>query len=441
MPLEGCDLLLGMPWCRVRGKVDTFGKQIVLTHKGKTIALDVKLKGESVPVVSASAISSVMKNHISAYLIFAKEKKDAPETNLGVLDKERLEFLKSYQDCFSESLPRTLPPERPEDHAIVEIRGTSPPNRAPYRVSAAQQEEIMSQVNELLEKGLIQPSSPPYCSPVLLVQKKDGSWRMCIDYRALNKNTIKNRFPIPQIDDVLDKLQGSAFFSRIDLKSRYHQIRIRPEDVHKTAFRTTFGLYEFLVMPFGLTNALATFNRMMDRIFRSHRAFIGTFFDDMIIFSKTEAEHREHLATVVEELRSNRLVVNGKKSEFFMEEIHFLGHIVSKNGVRMDPAKVEAIVNWPDLRTVHDVRSFLGLCSYYRRFIRLFAEIASPLHALTHKGAKFRWMEWEKEAFAMLKQKLSTEPVFILPDLRKASWCSVMPVEVALERYSCRMGM
>ena len=328
-----------------------------------------------------------------------KKKGIQGRTNLGELDKARFEFLKQYQDCFSESLPGVLPPERPEDHTIVEIPGTSPPNRPPYRVSVAQQEEIMSQVNELLDKGLIQPSSSPYCSPVLLVQKKDGSWRMCIDYRALNKNTIKNRFPIPRIDDVLDKLQGSAFFSRIDLKSGYHQIRIRPEDVHKTAFRTTFGLYEFLVMPFGLTNAPATFNRMMDRIFRPHRAFVGTFFDDMIIFSKTEADHREHLAAVFDELRTNRLVINGKKSEFFMQEIHFLGHIVSKEGVRMDPAKVEAIVNWPDLRTVHDVRSFLGLCSYYRRFIRLFAEIASPLHALTHKGAKFRWLEWEKRSF------------------------------------------
>ena len=236
----------------------------------------------------------------------------------------------------------------------------------------------MSQVNELLEKGLIQPSSSPYCSPVLLVQKKDGSWRMCIEYRALNKNTIKNRFPIPRIDDVLDKLQGSAFFSRIDLKSGYYQIRIRPEDVHKTAFLTTFGLYEFLIMPFGLTNTPATFNRMMDRIFRPHRAFVGTFFDDMIIFSKTEAEHKEHLATIFKELSNNKLVINGKKSEFFMEEIHFLGHIVSKEGVRMDPTKVEAIKSWLDLKTVHDVRRFLGLYSYYRRFIRHFSEIAVP---------------------------------------------------------------
>ncbi|MCO5605950.1 hypothetical protein L7F22_060136 [Adiantum nelumboides] len=166
---------------------------------------------------------------------------------------------------------------------------------------------------------------------------------MCIDYRALNKITVKNKFPIPRIDDVLDRLQGASFFSKIYLKSGYHRIQVNPADVPKTAFRTTFGLYEFLVMPFGLTNAPATFNHMMDRIFRPLRHCVRTFFDDMIVFSKREAEHMEHLRAVFEMLRKERLVINEKKSEFFMEEIHFLGHIVSKDGIRMDPAKIKAI--------------------------------------------------------------------------------------------------
>ncbi|MCO5547131.1 hypothetical protein L7F22_000573 [Adiantum nelumboides] len=184
---------------------------------------------------------------------------------------------------------------RLEDHTIDLIPGSTPPNRPPYRVSRAQNEEIMNQVKDLLEKGLIQPSSSPFCSPVLLVLKNDGSWRMCIDYRALNKITIRNRLPIPRIDDIRDRLQGSLSFTRIDMKSGYHQIRIALGDVYKTVFRTTFGLFEFLVMPFGLTNAPATFNRMMDRIFREYRLFVGTFFDDIIVFSKNEAEHRVHL--------------------------------------------------------------------------------------------------------------------------------------------------
>ncbi|MCO5564001.1 hypothetical protein L7F22_017656 [Adiantum nelumboides] len=236
-----------------------------------------------------------MKSSLFAYSIFLKELSNKDRTNMSTLDKERQDFLHSHADCFSEGLPGELPPVRPEDHTIDLIPGSTPPNPPPYRVSRAQNEEITNQVKDLLEKGLIQPSSSPYCSPMLLVLKKDGSWRMCIDYRALNKITIKNKFQIPRIDDILDRLQGSSCFSRIDLKSGYHQIRIEPGDVYKTAFRTTFGLFKFLVMPFGLTNAPATFNRMMDKILREYRLFVGTFFDEIIVFFKNEAEHRDHL--------------------------------------------------------------------------------------------------------------------------------------------------
>ncbi|MCO5605227.1 hypothetical protein L7F22_059407 [Adiantum nelumboides] len=223
---------------------------------------------EGCDVLLASAIPRLMKQHISAYLIYVKERDETESSNLSSLDVSRRAFLDEYADCFSEALPGQLPTERPEDHNTDLIPGSVAPNKPPYRVSAAQQEEIMTQGNELLQKGHIQPSSSPFCSPVLLVQKKYGSWRMCIDYRALDKITVKNKFPIPRIDDVSDRLQGASFFSRIDLKSGYHQIRVNPADVPKTAFRTTFGLYEFLVMPFGLTNAHATFSRMMDIIFR-----------------------------------------------------------------------------------------------------------------------------------------------------------------------------
>ncbi|MCO5564784.1 hypothetical protein L7F22_018452 [Adiantum nelumboides] len=357
MPLEGCDVLLGMPWF--------YNQKAVLDSFNKTV-LDVKLKGESVPLVSASAVPRLMKQHISTYLIYVKERDETESSNLSSLDVSRRAFLDEYADCFSEALPGQLPPERPEDHNIDLIPGSAAPNKPPYRVSAAQQEEIVTQVNELLQKGHIQPSSSPFCSPVLLVQKKDGSWRMCIDYRALNKITMKNKFPIPRIDDVLDRLQGASFFSKIDLKSGYHQIRVNPADMPKTAFRTTFGLYEFLVMIFGLTNDPATFNRTMDKIFWPLCHCVGTFFDDMIVFSKSEAEHMEHLRAAFDKLRKERLVVNGKKSEFFMEEIHFLGHIVSKDGVRMDPAKIKAIQDLQEPINIHEVCSFLGLCSYYR---------------------------------------------------------------------------
>ncbi|MCO5591229.1 hypothetical protein L7F22_045210 [Adiantum nelumboides] len=233
-----------------------------------------------------------MKQHIFAYLIYVKERDETESSSLSSLDVSRRAFFNEYADCFSEALPGQLPPERPKDHSIDLIPSSAAPNKPPYRVNAAQQEEIMTQVNELLQKGHIQPSSSPFCSHVLLVQKKDGSWSMCVDYRALNKITVKNKFPIPRIDDVLDRLQGASFFNRIDLKSGYHQIRVNLADVPKIAFRITFELYEFLVMPFGLTNAFATFNRMIDRIFQPLRHCVETFFDDMIVFSKSEAEPR-----------------------------------------------------------------------------------------------------------------------------------------------------
>ncbi|MCO5607713.1 hypothetical protein L7F22_061912 [Adiantum nelumboides] len=219
MPFEECEVLLGMSWFyNHKAILDSFNKKITLENRGRKIVLDVKLKGESVPLVSASAVPRLMKQHIFAYLIYVKEKDETESCNLSSLDVSRRAFLDEYADCFSEALPGQLPPENPEDHNIYLILGSAVPNPPPYRVSAAQQEEIITQVNELLQKGHIQLSSSPFCSHVLPMQKKDGSWRMCIDYRALNKITVKNKFPILRIDDVLDRLQGASFFSRIDLK-------------------------------------------------------------------------------------------------------------------------------------------------------------------------------------------------------------------------------
>ncbi|MCO5553261.1 hypothetical protein L7F22_006782 [Adiantum nelumboides] len=336
------------------------------------------------------------------------------------VDLELFNFLNQFQDVFIDDIPGELPPKRgDDDHMIELIPGSSPPNKPPYSVSQAQQEEIMRQVNELVEKGMVRPSSSPFCSPVLLVQKKDGTYRMCVDYRALNRITIKNRFLVPRVEDLFDKLQDSTYFSRIDLKSGYHQIRIVDEDIVKTAFRTTFGLYEYLVMPFGLTNAPATFNRMMERIFRPHRNFTGVFFDDVIIYSKTIEEHKEHLKVIFQALRDYKLYVNKKKSEFFLQEIQYLGHIISKNGIRMDPAKLEVIKDWANPRNLHEVRSFIGMCAYYRRFIEKFSLIAGPLHDLTKKNVKYVWIEKRQQAFDTLKQKLISQLVLALPDLSK----------------------
>ncbi|MCO5594118.1 hypothetical protein L7F22_048139 [Adiantum nelumboides] len=275
--------------------------KISFKFKEKDMCINAQESSSSISLVNDQAFDKSIKSSVFAYMIFVKDSlKGVDETQVNEngmqVDLELYNFLDQFQDVFIDYIPRELPPKRgDDDHMIELIPGSSPPNKPPYRVSQAQQEEIMRQVNELVEKGMVRPSSSPFCSPVLLVQKKDGTYCMFVNYRPLNRNTIKNRFFVPRVEDLFDKLQGSTYFSRIDLKSGYHQIRIVDEDKVNTTFCTTFGLYEYLVMPFGLTNAPTTFNRMMERIFRPHRNFTGVFFDDVIIYSKTIEEHKEHL--------------------------------------------------------------------------------------------------------------------------------------------------
>ncbi|MCO5570060.1 hypothetical protein L7F22_023774 [Adiantum nelumboides] len=264
-------------------------RKVTFKHKGRDIILHVNEKGHTIPLVSHDSLDKAMKSSISAYMIFVKDPPNSndvsPNGSLKV-DNDLHSFLNEHAELFIADIPDELPPRRgDDDHRINLIPRSSPSNKPPYRVSQAQQEEIMSQVIELVQKGMVRPGSSPFCSPVLLVHKKDGTYRMCVDYHALNKLTMKNQFPILSIEDMFDKLQGSTYFSRIDLESGYHQIQIVPKDIHKTGFRTTFGLYEFLVMPFGLTKAPGTFNIMMERIFRVHRAYTGVFFDTIIVYS------------------------------------------------------------------------------------------------------------------------------------------------------------
>ncbi|MCO5599560.1 hypothetical protein L7F22_053666 [Adiantum nelumboides] len=279
-PLKHEDVILGSPWFdRLAASIKFPERKISFKFKEKDMYINAQESGSSIPLVNDQAFDKSIKSSISTYMIFVKDSLNGvDETQVNEngmqVDLELFNFLNQFQDVFIDDIPGELPPKRGDDDHMIELTpGSSPPNKPPYRVSQAQQEEIMRQVNELVEKGMVRPSSSPFCSPVLLVQKKDGTYRMCVDYRALNRITIKNRFPVPRVEDLFDKLQGSTYFSRIDLKSGYHQIRIVDEDIVKTAFRTLFGLYEYLVMPFGLTNAPATFNRMMERIFRPHRNF------------------------------------------------------------------------------------------------------------------------------------------------------------------------
>jgi hypothetical protein len=279
--------------------------------------------------------------------------------------------------------------------------------------------ELKKQLQELLDKGFIRPSTSPWECPALFVKKKDESLRMCVDYLPLNAVTIKNKYPLPCINVLFDQLVGAKVFSKIDLRSGYHQIKIRASDIPKTAFSTRYGLYEFLVMSFGLTNALAYFMYLMNSVFMPELdKFVVVFIDDILVYSKNEDEHTEHLHIVLQRLRDHRLYAKLSKCDFWLREIKFLGHTISQDGISVDPEKVQEVMDWKPPTTVRQIRSFLGLAGYYRRFIPDFSRIAKPMTELL-KGIKYEWSQKCEDAFHTLRQHLTTAPVLAQPDNTK----------------------
>ena len=338
-------------------------------------------------------------------------------THLTPRQQERMrDTLQEYADVFSRGdldLGRT---------GLVKHHiktGEAPPiKHAPRRIAPARREEMQRAVKELEAQGVVERSDSPWSSAVVLVTKKDGSRRFCVDYRALNDVTIKDSYPLPRIDDTLDALSGARWFSTLDLKSGYHQVEVAEEDKAKTAFSFGQGLWQFTVMPFGLCNAPSCFERLMERILEGlHWKTALIYIDDVLVFGGTFEEELERLREVLRRLRAANLKLSPKKCLLFQSEVPFLGHVVGRDGVRTDPQKVAVVREWPLPTSVADVRSFLGLCTYYRRFVPEFARVASPLHQLTRKGARFEWSEACQEAFDSLKRALVEAPVLPYPDL------------------------
>ena len=386
IPLEGYELVLGCQWLRTLGP-------IVWDFELKTMSfwrVDHHVKWFGV---------GTDKTHRSSLI--------AAHDLLKLL-------LEEFSDIFAE--PTGLPPQRHFDHRIHLLPETNPVVVRPYRYPQLLKDEIERQVADMLRLGVIRASTSAFSSPVLLVRKKDGTWRFCVDYRALNSKTVRDVFPIPVVDELLDELRGARFYTKLDLWSGYHQVRMHPDDIAKTAFRTHHGHFEFLVMPFGLTNAPSTFQSLMNEVLRPFlRRSVLVFFDDILIYSKTWSEHLQHVRAVLQVLRDNSLFLKKSKCIFAEEKVHYLGHVISVAGVAMDESKVDAIQAWPVPKTLRALRGFLGLTGYYRKFIANYGVIAAPLTALMKKEA-FRWSPNATEAFNALKMALTTAPVLQLPD-------------------------
>ncbi|GKB54390.1 putative nucleotidyltransferase, ribonuclease H [Tanacetum coccineum] len=329
---------------------------------------------------------------------------------------EDVPVIRNFPEVFPEELIG-LPPPRQVEFRIDLVPGAAPVVRAQYRLAPSEMKELSVQLQELLEKGFIHPSSSPWGAPVLFVKKKDGSFRMCTDYRELNKLTVKNRYPLPRIDDLFDQMQGSSVYSKIDLRSGYHQLRIKEEDIPITTFRTRYGHFEFQVMPFGLTNAHDVFMDLMNQVCKPYLdKFVIVFIDDILVYSKDEEEHGKHLKIILELLKKERLYAKFLKCDFWLDSVQFLGHVIDRSGVYVDPAKIESIKSWAALTTLMEVRQFLGLAGYYQRFIEGFSLISKPLTKLTQKNKKYEWGSEEEEAFQTLKQKLCSAPILALPE-------------------------
>ncbi|WVZ89222.1 hypothetical protein U9M48_035650 [Paspalum notatum var. saurae] len=335
---------------------------------------------------------------------------------------------------FPEELPG-LPPERDVEFRIELILGTTPISKRPYRMALDELKELKTQLQEQVDKGFIRPSSSPWGCPALFVEKKDqGGKRLCVDYRPLNAVTVKNKYPLHHIDIMFDQLAWARVFSKIDLRSGYYQIKIRDEDIPKTTFSTRYGLYEYLVMSFGLTNTPDFFMYMMNSVFMNELdKFVVVFIDDILIYSKNEEEHAEHLRTVLSWLREHKLYAKFSKCAFWLKEVGFLCHILSEKGVAVDHSKVECVLNWKQPETVTEIRSFLGLASYYSRFIKDFSKTAKAMTSLTKKNAKYSWSPNCEEAFQSLKKSLTTTPVLAQPDVTK-------PFEVYCDASSNGLG-
>jgi len=432
MSLIGCDIVLGESWFRKADPdIKFFKGTVCVRDKQGYHDLGARrpqhcLGREEYDLVSPRTIRKLYKKRNSeGSLYFVRKSKDEEPSDLPKdIPTQFQSVIEQYKDCFRSELPNSLPPKRVFQHEI-DTGAAKPVNVNAYPLSYTQMEEQTRQIQELLEKGLIRTSSSPWGFPVLFVKKPEGKWRMCIDYRGLNALTERNTYPLPRIQDCLDRISSASRVSKLDLLSGFYQVRIEDASIPKTAFNTRHGKYEFLVMPFGLTNAPATFQALMNSVLQPYLdEFVVVYLDDIVIFSNSDEDHAKHLALVLDRLREHHLFAKPAKCVIGARTIEFCGHVVGGGELRTARSKTQLIESWPTPTNAHEVRQFLGLASYYRRFVRDFATLAAPLSELLKekdealrkkKNRPIVWTARCQLSFETLKKALSNEPVLAQP--------------------------
>ncbi|GBG82741.1 hypothetical protein CBR_g36270 [Chara braunii] len=433
------DMILGMSWLRSEDHpVNFFNRTVhVRDRNGVLVPCTVPLPHPliSCHVVSAASMrASIIIDDIEEMgvcFLHALPPHDASSTD-SPSDPRITELLDAHSDAFEG--PHGVVRDRPIRHEIILEDGVIPPRGCIYRMSEEELSVLRAQLDNLLEKGWIRPSSSPYGAPVLFVRKKNKDLRLCIDYRKLNAQTIRNADPLPCIDDLLERLGGAQFFSKLDLKSGYHQLEIRKEDRYKTTFKTRYGHFEWLVMPFGLTNAPATFQAAMATEFRHMMdRFVLIYLDDILVYSRSLDEHVEHLRTVLERLRQAKYKANHDKCEFAQQELEYLGHYVTPQGIRPVADKIEALRVWPEPTNTTDVRSFMGFAGYYQRFIIGYSRIAAPMARLQSPKVPFVFDDDARRSFQALKTAMLMAPVLSIYD-------PTLPTRVTTDASSYGIG-
>jgi hypothetical protein len=417
IPLKGYDIILGMDWLSQYSPMEIHWVERWIKfqyNKHEVVLHGISSATQLGPPVSNNQLVALEKTNSLLYLVqlqasdtVVQPQQAVPPDLQGILDQ--------FQSVFSP--PSSFPPPRLGDHTIPLLEGAQPFCLKPYRYNPAQKTEIETQIADMLAKGWIQMSTSPYSSPALLVRKKTGDWRLCVDYRRLNALTQKNKYPLPIIEELLEELQGASWFTSLDLCSGFHQIRMAPGEEFKTAFQTHNGHYEYRVMPYGVTGGPTTFQSVMNFILAALlRKCVVVFIDDILIYSKTWDDHLMHISQVLKILQTHHFHVKLSKCSFAQQQLTYLGHIVSSKGVATDPSKITIIKDWPQPKNIKELRSFLGMVGYYRRFVKQFGLICKPLTNLLKKGILFIWISETEASFQALKKALISAPVLALPN-------------------------